>query len=374
MKRILFVLAVSFVTMSYSQTGNDAAVKECVDMSITQQQILDELKDIRRIQDSTYNQRQRAKTVRADKENRSTSELAELDAMYGIKDNTAWNFVRDDVNIIGILAFLVAFATLMLTGYTYMYTKYTYESQRNTEDNTKKLSKEAQRHLLNELLRHLYRNYVITYTMRTKMKDIEYLGYPSEEYFEKMKIPMQNIHLEAFYGEDEKFEFMHVLYLNMRNYNEEIDVALKHITDPSLNIDTKNEDLDTLEFKVSYLTGRIRETIIRIWGDVEKVVDKDTEKVKWIECETDKNHELIKDMRTALEISLDSTTNATDNIDVPNSGNFDRLKIENLSKTQYAKLYSNEELVKVCDIFNNDVQEERKKNSRGAWKVRMIRW
>ena len=48
------------------------------------------------------------------------------------------------------------------------------------------------------------------------------------------------------------------------------------------------------------------------------------------------------------------------------------LTLEKLKRSNYAKLYTNEELERFCEVFNHDVSEERKKNSRGAWKVRMI--
>ena len=159
--------------------------------------------------------------------------------------------------------------------------------------------------------------------------------------------------MEAFYGEDDKFQRMHVLYLNLRNYNEEIEVALKHIIDPRLKSETKDEDFDTLEFKVSYLTGKIIDTIAAIWGD---------------------KPEYKEDMRKALELSLTGETNATDNIDVEGSEKFVPISVDAFKKTKYSKLYNDEELEKVCAIFNGDVHEERKKNARGAWKVRMIEY
>ena len=75
-----------------------------------------------------------------------------------------------------------------------------------------------------------------------------------------------------------------------------------------------------------------------------------------------------------MKLSLTGGTNATDNIDVPKSDKFTKLDINALKNTKYTLLYSEDELKKVCDIFNNDVHEERKKNSRGAWKVRMIKY
>ncbi len=261
-----------------------------------------------------------------------------------IEDNTRQHPWSDGWNFYGIAAFVIALISAGIGGITWY-------SQQKTEGNTKKLSRDAQRKLLNDLLRHLYRNYVITYTMRTKLKDIEYKGYPSEEHFEKLKIPMENIHLDAFYGEDENFRKMHVLYLNLRNYNEEIDVALKHIANPSISQETKDEDLDTLEFKVSYLTGKIIDTITNVWGGDPKYTEE---------------------MKSALELSLSGETNAENNIDVPGSENFEALTLESLENTSYTKLYSNDELKQVCAIFNHDVHEERKRNARGAWKVRMI--
>lgn len=190
--------------------------------------------------------------------------------------------------------------------------------------------------------------------MRTKMKDINYKGYPSEEHFEKLKIPMENIHLDAFYGEDEKFRNMHVLYLNFRNYNEEIDVAQKHISNPDISRETKDEDFDTLEFKISYLTGKIFDTIIKVWKNNPQ--------------------QYKEDMRMAIRMSLDGETNAKDNIDVPGSENFEPLSFNDLCKTNYKKLYSEKELQKICDIFNQNVHEERMKNKRGAWKIRIIKF
>lgn len=261
-----------------------------------------------------------------------------------IEDNTHQRPMTDGWNLYGFAAIIIAF-------FSFAVSCYTYKAQQRTEKNTKKLPQEMQRKLLNALLRHLYRNYVITYTMRTKMKDIDYNGYPSEEHYEKLKIPMEDIHLEAFYGEDENFRLMHVLYLQLRNYNKEIDAALKHAIKPNIKKETKEEDFDTLEFKTSFLTEKIIDTIYKIWG------------------KNDKNKE---EMKKALELSLNGETNATGNIDVEGSGAFKLLTIEDLEKTAYAKLFPENKLSTLCDTFNNDVHEERKKNKRGAWKVRMI--
>lgn len=227
----------------------------------------------------------------------------------------------------------------------------TYRAQTKTENNTKKLTQDAQRDLLIELVRHLYRNFVITYTMRTKMDEISYNGYPSEEHFQKLKIPLENLHLDSFYGEDDKYKKMHNLYLNFRNYNEEIDVAMKHLTDKNISKETKMEDFDTLEFKASFLTGRIMDVVAEIWK-------------KGTDAEDARN-----------SIKEENNSNAKNNQPVEGCENFSHKTIEDIKKTRYSIIYTNDHQLKdFVDGFNEDVKNDRMKNERGAWKVRMIKF
>lgn len=285
----------------------------------------------------------------------------EYGAMLSIADNTSFDTKARVAWWVAILALIVSFVSMYYAIITYKAQKKTelntQKAEQNTkkaEQNTRRVSLDAQRRLLNDLLRHLYRNWVITYTMRTKLSDIGYSGYPSEEHFEKLKIPMESIHLDAFYGEDrEHLQLMHILYLNLRNYNTEVDVAMRHVSNPAISVETKEQDFDTLEYKVSFLTGRIYDTIMKIWGEKEAYRDE---------------------MRNAVSHSLSGGTNAKENADVLYSGEFEPLSVDDLRNTEYTKLYSAEELPKFCRIFNNDVREERKQNARGAWKVRMIKF
>lgn len=351
------------IILSLSLCVIGSAQEVHVQTDSTNQQILNELRVISSRPKESQEQRQHAVEERQRRDslnNKKSSEGLLTEYVAQIENNTHQDPIKDGWNFYGILAFFIAVFSAFISWYTYKISLYTYKvslntykAQQKTVGNTNKLSRDAQRKLLNDLLRHLYRNYVITYTMRTKMKDIGYSGYPSEEHFEKLKVPMENIHLDAFYGDDDKFELMHELYLNLRNYNEEISVALKHIIDPSVKQETKDEDFDTLEFKVSYLTGKIIDTIKKIWG---------------------KNPEYKKEMKNALKRSLTGKTNAKGNIDVTDSEKFEPLSIEDLKKTEYSKLYNDKELVSFCQTFNNDVHEERKKNASGAWKVRIIRY
>lgn len=368
MKKIVLLLfafctSISLIAQSYSALPLESSSNT---PDTTHQEILNQLIEIRKLQEIDRTERDsirknrvfNATTHRVDSTDVPSNEYG---AMLKIADNTSFDSKAKIAWWVAIIALIVSAVSMYYAIITYnaqketeINTKKSEENTKRAEQNTKRVSLDAQRSLLNELLRHLYRNYVITYTMRTKVKDINYSGYPSEEHFEKLKIPMENIHLDVFYGENkEHLQLMHVLYLNLRNYNTEIDVALKHISNPGISNETKNEDFDTLEFKVSYLTGKIYDTIMDIWGAQD-------------------SHR--EDMRKAIRLSLSGKTNAKRNVDVLFSSEFEPLSLETLKNTEYSKLYSVEELEEFCTVFNNDVREERKKNARGAWKVRMIKF
>ena len=203
------------------------------------------------------------------------------------------------------------------------------------------------------------------------MIEIDYNGYPSEEHFKKLKIPMNNIHLDSFYENEKHFQTMYNLYLNLRNYNEEITVAEKHFVNPILPKISKEEDLDTLEFKVFFLTERIIETIYRIWGYVDEDIEDDTEKKKRMDEESC-NQKLKKEIKSKIQEAIKGLTNVSKNIDVEGSEKFKPITVEDIKDTSYSRLYNETELKKLCESINNDIKEERKKNPIGAWKLRII--
>lgn len=368
MKKGLLVLCAIAISLSVFAQGKGVTYQEVriSKSDSTQSEILNQLIEIRKNQETEKSARD---SIRKSRFNDAVQHKAdstdipsnEYGAILRVADNTSFDSKAKVAWWVAILALIVSAVSMYYAIITYkaqketeINTKKAEENTKKAEQNTKRVSLEAQRGLLSELLRHLYRNYVITFTMRTKVKETNFSCYPSEEHFEKLKIPMENIHLDVFYGEDKNhLQLMHVLYLNLRNYNTEVDVALKHIASPDIPNEVKEEDFDTLEFKVSYLTGKIYDTIMDIWGEKDEFRDE---------------------MRNAIKLSLSGKTNAKKNVDVLFSNEFDPLTFETIKNTQYTKLYSDEELTEFCEIFNNDVREERKKNARGAWKVRMIKF
>lgn len=170
----LAVLILSLLITAFGMRAQDSI--QSTDASYAHQ-IAEHLRAIKDLQQHTFDQRIKDIQAKLKKDSLNAKSTNEIMSDYGImskiEDNTRPDPVYDGWNLYGIFATFLAIVSIIVAVIT-------YNAQKNTEENTKKLSFKAQRQLLNDLLRHLYRNFVITYTMRTKMKDIGYDGYPQK--------------------------------------------------------------------------------------------------------------------------------------------------------------------------------------------------
>lgn len=180
---------------------------------------------------------------------------------------------------LSVIAFFVSVWAAIVTHLTYRSQQRTEANTQNTQENTQRVTLVAQRSMLLDMIRHLYRNMVIVWTIQNKLQACKFLEYPSEEHLIKLAAPLENVHLDAFFGNDESYMAMNDLYLKLRNYNDEISVALIHLSSQEIDENTKLRDLSTLLFKSGFLTFRIVETINKIWdGDcrdtaIKQIVD-----------------------------------------------------------------------------------------------------
>ena len=212
---------------------------------------------------------------------------------------------------------------------------------------------------------------MITYTVKTKLENIQYKGYPSEEHLIKLQVPLENIHLEAFYGNDRMYEVMHNLYLNLRNYNEEIDVACTHFKDENLSEEVKKRDLDTLLFKPSYLTERILMTMYELWDTKHISEDFNQEGYRERIIELLKDSDTVQAAKAKILEAQHGNSNASN--DRENSADNNFIPYTN-EKSSYAQiLFRNYEWTNFVDAFNQDVYAERGKNSQGGDKVYIIK-
>ena len=261
--------------------------------------------------------------------------------------------------------------SIFLASTSLVFSIFTYYSQKNTSDNTKKLSQEAQHKLLLDLVRHLYRNLVITYTIKTKLIDIDFKGYPSEEHLLKLKIPMENIHLDAFYGNDKRYEVMHNLYLNLRNYNEEIDIACQHFKNPTILKEVKYRDLNTLLFKPSFLTERLLITIYELWElrSISEDFGKETYRKRILPLL--KDTKTIKEVKDKILEAQIGATNASNRYRSIIDDNF--IAYSNANSSYKQTLFYDADVWKdFVRKLKHDVAVERGKNDEGGDKVYII--
>lgn len=168
--------------------------------------------------------------------------------------------------LISIIALSISVWAAFLTLWTYQSQKRTEENTQSTQENTQRLTLVSQRNMLMDMIRHLYRNMVIVWAICNKLQKCVFAKYPSEEHLIKLKAPLENIHLDAFFGDDDNYMAMNDLYLKLRNYNDEITVALIHLSNKTIDNATKLRDISTLLFKSGFLTFRIVETVNKVWG------------------------------------------------------------------------------------------------------------
>ena len=128
---------------------------------------------------------------------------------------------------------------------------------------------DEQKALLFDMIRHFYRNYVVSLTLGVKLEAEKdgnrFTGYPSEEHLKKLMVNLNDIHLNLFFKENKNHELMNKLYVMLRNYNIEIDVICEHLKSQAIDYATKDRDLHTLTFKCYHLTGEITKLIGKIW-------------------------------------------------------------------------------------------------------------
>ena len=254
----------------------------------------------------------------------------------------------DTWNVLVVASFIISFISLWFTWKTVKSIK--DEADRN------RIDKSCQYLLLVDIVRHLYRNKVCTLAMQIKIQK-QPNSYPSEEHFLKLQLLPKDLYLEQFYKDPDNFDRLHNLELLLRNYNTEIEVAMKHISALNLPIVTKMRDMATLRFKPDYLVEKILDVMNVIWPDAGTFSDNsnkfDTENAKKLaEIITNAQHNNIKD-----------------NSDSSRWGKIDDDFVKNEAGNVFGKLPFNEEYLQ---LFVQDVRIECGTNKKDEEKIHMV--
>ena len=151
----------------------------------------------------------------------------------------------------------VAFFSLIFAAITYL-------AQSKTEKHTQNAPISAQVGQFKDLTRHLYRNVVCTSAAIARYNskenklpnhldtDTKREAYPSESNFNKLKTMPDDVILDIDVDEN-TYAVLHELRVLLRNYNIEIDVASKHISNASIWNKALIQDFDNLLFKPLHL-------------------------------------------------------------------------------------------------------------------------
>lgn len=192
----------------------------------------------------------------------------------------------------GIVALVVSIWALVVSIWSYKYTKWTYDEQKIVAKNTQQLNSKSQYGIMINLVRHLYRNFVVMWAITNKMRISDYKIYPAEIHLQKAKVSLGDIHLELYAGNDDIYAKLNDLVLQLRNYNLELDAATAHFMRSDLKPEVKEYDIRTLLLKPGQLADQIVKalavaykgeyTLVEIRKDaIEKVVESHTGNIKY---------------------------------------------------------------------------------------------
>ncbi|MDE5659405.1 MAG: hypothetical protein K2I28_00780 [Muribaculaceae bacterium] len=153
-----------------------------------------------------------------------------------------------------ILAFIIALVSLY-------YACKAYRSQKETERNTMKITKESQFMLMIDYFRHFYANLIASKSIVAKLDNRFHTHYPSEEHIRKLGVDTDALHPEVFFHSKEKYHHIHELLMLVNNYNTELGVAEKHLCTQNLIAEAKLRDLNTLIFKQDLFCEKFRKAM-----------------------------------------------------------------------------------------------------------------
>lgn len=151
---------------------------------------------------------------------------------------------------IDYIALFIAIVALIVTIASLFFAMLTYRNTLSLRAITQKDK------ILRELIRHLYRNQVIIRAILRDLKDnIEH--FPSEEHLLKIKFSEDGLYMSKFAGFFDNFDELHYLEVRIRNFNIEVDIALEHFKNESLEIAIKERELLALSSKIDSMANEI---------------------------------------------------------------------------------------------------------------------
>lgn len=165
------------------------------------------------------------------------------------------------------VAFVISVAALGISWYAAKYQYKSFASQEATERNTKKMTSDQQVKLLYAMIRHLYRNLVVTCAMIIKLNR-DSSKKPSIEHLTKLHTEVSDVVPEAFVNNDgDVLGKLKRLQLQIRNYNIEIDTAAQYFMTPGMSKEAIDHIMDALLARPGRLTAKICDIVTEEFGE-----------------------------------------------------------------------------------------------------------
>lgn len=168
------------------------------------------------------------------------------------------------------MAFLIAAVSLLVAAFTFV-------SQKRTERNTQPLlGQQGQFLLLSDVYLTLYRGMMRGLQIFVSFKKVDdrhdghlYPSVISREALFGLEIPLEHIHLELYYADQEKFEAMVNLYNTLRRYNQYIALAAEVLESPeATNEMVRRDTLDDLISRAVKLGNQIATDVVpKVFGE-----------------------------------------------------------------------------------------------------------
>ena len=238
-----------------------------------------------------------------------------------------------------------AFAFLAGLG-SFIYARLTYNEQQKTVGLVDK--SKAQYVITINLVRHLYRNFVVALAIDNKMRSLNYKVYPAEIHLQKAKIPLDDVRLESFSGRNvEAYTAIYNWTLLARNYNMELDTAMRHFAKKKLDVKVKEYDIKTLLLKPGLLAYQLVEMLARVYEG-----EYSLEKIK----------------NDAIEIIFKSHKN---NVEMNKWGKIGDFELYYNESNHFLQIFKDRE-DEFFDMLNEDAKIECGKNTEGEDKLLFI--
>ena len=106
-----------------------------------------------------------------------------------------------------------------------------------------RISKQCQKKIIIDLIRHFYINCVIVEIIRARLTKEKFTIRPTDGVFSRFAVLDTDMCLDRFSVNSRNFEMMHEICLLFRNYNIVAGVAEKHFADPKISVDLKKQDM-----------------------------------------------------------------------------------------------------------------------------------